>query len=65
MNKFHKEGKNIVMVTHDMKSAVRGNRVLYLKDGVILNEITLGEYDKSNEKERLETLKSFLDEMGW
>ena len=53
------------MVTHDMKSAVRGNRVLYLKDGVILNEITLGEYDKSNEKERLETLKSFLDEMGW
>ncbi len=65
MNKFHREGKNIVMVTHDMKSAVRGNRVLYLKDGVILNEITLGEYDKSNEKERLETLKSFLDEMGW
>ncbi len=65
MNKFHKEGKNIVMVTHDIKSAVRGNRVLYLKDGVILNEITLGEYDKESEKQRIEQLKAFLDEMGW
>lgn len=65
MNKFHSEGKNIVMVTHDIKSAIRGNRVLYLKDGVILNEITLGEYEKLQEKERLEKLKTFLDEMGW
>ena len=65
MNKFHREGKNIVMVTHDIKSAVRGNRVLYLKDGVILNEITLGAYDKDNEKQRIEQLKAFLDEMGW
>ncbi len=65
INKFHREGKNIVMVTHDIKSAVRGNRVLYLKDGVILNEITLGEYEKDNEKERIESLKVFLDEMGW
>ena len=65
MNQFHREGKNIVMVTHDIKSAVRGNRVLYLKDGVILNEITLGAYDKDNEKQRIEQLKAFLDEMGW
>ncbi len=65
INKFHNEGKSIVMVTHDIKSAVRGNRVLYLKDGVILNEISLGNYDKDNEKERLEQLKVFLDEMGW
>ncbi len=65
MNKFHSEGKSIVMVTHDIKSAIRGNRVLYLKDGVILNEIVLGVYDKDNEKERIEKLKAFLDEMGW
>lgn len=65
MNKFHSEGKSIVMVTHDIKSAVRGNRVLYLKDGVILNEITLGEYDKADEAGRRDRLKAFLDEMGW
>ena len=65
MNNLHARGKSIVMVTHDIKSAVRGNRVLYLKDGVILNEIELGNYDPLDEKTRLEALKSFLDEMGW
>lgn len=65
INDLHKEGKSIVMVTHDLRSAVRGNRVLYLKDGVILNEIKLGKYDKDKEKDRLERLKEFLDEMGW
>lgn len=65
MNKMHEDGKSLIMVTHDMKSAVRGNRVLYLKDGVILNEINLGRYDKDSEKHRLELLKDFLEEMGW
>ncbi|MDE6210632.1 MAG: ABC transporter ATP-binding protein [Clostridia bacterium] len=65
MNKLHAEGKSILMVTHDMRSAIRGNRILYLKDGVILNEIDLGNYDVSQEKQRLDTLKVFLDEMGW
>ena len=36
--------KAIVMVTHDMRSARRGNRILYLKDGVILGECDLGKY---------------------
>lgn len=65
MNAMHADGKSIVMVTHDMRSAARGNRVLYLKDGVILNEISLGLYDPLQEKQRIETLKGFLDEMGW
>ncbi|MDE7191140.1 MAG: ABC transporter ATP-binding protein [Clostridia bacterium] len=65
MNKLHLGGKSILMVTHDMRSAIRGNRILYLKDGVILNEINLGNYDASQEKQRLDTLKAFLDEMGW
>ncbi|MCX4362149.1 MAG: ABC transporter ATP-binding protein [Clostridia bacterium] len=65
MNDLNESGKSIIMVTHDMKSAVRGNRVLYLKDGVILNEISLGKYDKDSEKQRLDLLKDFLEEMGW
>ncbi|MDE7215480.1 MAG: ABC transporter ATP-binding protein [Clostridia bacterium] len=65
MNRLHADGKTVVMVTHDMKSAVRGSRILYLKDGVILNEIYLGDYEISQEKERFGMLKAFLDEMGW
>ena len=65
VNKLHSVGKSILMVTHDIRSAIRGNRILYLKDGVILNEINLGGYDAAQENERLDTLKAFLDEMGW
>lgn len=30
---IHREGQSIVLVTHDMRAAVRGNRFLYLEDG--------------------------------
>lgn len=58
------KGQSIVMVTHDMKSARRGNRVLYLKDGVITGELELGTY-KSGDKDRHDRLRAFLQEMGW
>ena len=61
---FHKEGQSIVMVTHDMKTALRGNRIIYLKDGQIYGECSLGEYiDKDHD--RKSKLKAFLEEMGW
>lgn len=61
---LHRRGQSIVMVTHDMKSARRGNRVLYLKDGVITGELQLGAYE-SGDEERHAALRGFLQEMGW
>lgn len=61
---LHRKGQSIVMVTHDMKSARRGNRVLYLKDGVITGDLLLGAYE-SEDKKRHEKLREFLQEMGW
>lgn len=54
----------MVMVTHDMRSARRGNRILYLKDGAILGECDLGRY-VSGDRARHEKLAAFLGEMGW
>ena len=69
------EGQSIVMVTHTIKAAERGSRIIYLADGVISDEIELGEYagdykDESNPhiekaKERHAKLKNFLQDMGW
>ena len=64
LTELNREGQSIVMVTHDMKTARRGNRILYLKDGVIVDELKLGTYVK-NDKERHEKLRTFLTEMGW
>lgn len=60
----NEKGQSILMVTHDIKSARRGSRILYLKDGVICGECLLGKY-KSEDKLRQEKLASFLTEMGW
>ena len=57
-------GQSVVMVTHDIKSARRGNRLIYLQDGGIMGECELGRY-KSGDKERHEKIRKFLEEMGW
>lgn len=64
LTKLNQKGQSIVMVTHDMKSARRANRVLYLKDGMITGELQLGSY-VSGDAKRHEQLRSFLQEMGW
>ncbi len=64
LTKFNEQGQSVVMVTHDMRSARRGNRVLYLKDGVILGECDLGKY-AHGDMARHEKLSAFLKDMGW
>ena len=64
LTKFNQQGQSVVMVTHDMRSARRGNRILYLRDGVILGECNLGKYIHGD-AERHEKLSAFLAEMGW
>ncbi len=61
---FHKQGQSVVMVTHDMRSARRGNRILYLKDGSVIGECELGNY-MPGDQERHRKLSEFLTEMGW
>ena len=64
LTEFNNDGESIIMVTHDKKSALRGNRIIYLKDGKIFGELLLEKYSE-NDKERNEKLDQFLKEMGW
>lgn len=64
LTEFHEAGQSVVMVTHDMRSARRGNRILYLKDGNVMGECDLGMY-QPNDRTRHEKLSAFLAEMGW
>ncbi len=70
LTELNNEGQSIVMVTHATKAAARGNRVLYLADGIITSEIDIGRYDKNaagteEGRARYGRLKAFLQEMGW
>ena len=64
MTDINAQGQSIIMVTHDMKTARRANRILYLKDGVIIDELNLGVYVKDDEG-RHQILREFLERMGW
>lgn len=57
-------GQSIIMVTHDKKSALRGNRVVYIKDGTIYGDCDLGTYS-ADDAGRTKRLEDFLKEMGW
>lgn len=64
LTKFNNSGQSVVMVTHDIRSARRGNRILYLKDGSITGECDLGKYEHGSEQ-RHKKLDAFLKGMGW
>lgn len=62
---LHKSGQSIVMVTHDIKTALRGSRVIYLRDGGIVGEHRMPVYGTEENKQRRGSLQDFLNEMGW
>ena len=62
---IHENGQSVVVVTHDIKTALRGTRVIYLRDGKIVGEHRMAKYGEDDMKERREKLTAFLDGMGW
>lgn len=52
------------MVTHDLRSALRGNRIIYLRDGKVLGECDLSKYE-GDTPERRKKLNDFLEQMDW
>lgn len=64
LTEVNARGQTIVMVTHDLRSALRGSRVLYLRDGAIQGELALGRWDGPG-GERHARLVEFLEGLGW
>ena len=64
LTQVNENGQSVITVTHDLKTARRGNRVLYISDGVICGTCQLGKY-VSGDRARHEKITTFLSEMGW
>lgn len=65
LNKLNREGTTIMMVTHDVKVASRCERVFYIEDGNIRDEMRLGKYAEDNAREREKELSNWLMKLGW
>lgn len=55
---FHAEGKSILMVTHDVQVASKADRVLFMKDGLLVGEIKLGDNCKEGAMQIQEMLNA-------
>lgn len=66
LNRINLDGTSILLVTHDMKVAARCERVLYIEDGDIREDITLGKWQKDQDmRARERTLNDWLIKLGW
>ncbi|WP_346910903.1 ABC transporter ATP-binding protein [Faecalicatena orotica] len=66
LNCINQAGTAVLLVTHDMKVASKCERVLYIEDGDIRDEITLGRrLGRAEDRTRERTLNDWLIGLGW
>lgn len=62
-NDIHAEGTTIVLVTHDIKVAARTERVLFMSDGRIVDELRLPQASKRNLEEHIDLVTAKMREL--
>lgn len=68
---LHRGGQGIVMVTHDVRAALYGTRILYMEDGRILDELAMGECEEkdgkpaSYQRAREKKITDWLSALHW
>ncbi len=65
LSSLAESGQSILMVTHDIRAAIRGTRILYLEDGKILDEMLLPVYCNNEAKDREKKLNDWLSALSW
>jgi len=63
LSELYQQGQSIIMVTHDIKSACRGNRVVFIKDGQVEDDLRFDKLQSLAEKER--KLLKWLADKNW
>lgn len=65
LTELNRSGQSVLMVTHDMKAALRATRILYIEDGKITGELPLPPYAPEEEKSRETQVNAWLSSMEW
>ena len=65
LTELNSEGQSVLMVTHDMRAALRANRILYIGDGKIIGELTLPPYSSQDERSRETQVNAWLTSLEW
>lgn len=64
LNELNQKGQTILLVTHDVKVACKGSRVIYIEDGRVTGELKFAD-ELCPMGNREDELMSFLKQRGW
>lgn len=65
LSELHQNGQSILMVTHDVRAAACGNRLLYMEDGAILHELDLSLTKEISQKQKEAKVNDWLSALLW
>ncbi|HEX2937881.1 MAG TPA: ABC transporter ATP-binding protein [Ruminiclostridium sp.] len=65
LTELNADGQSILMVTHDIRAALRATRLLYLTDGKVSGEMELAPYTHEESKAREMQINAWLTSMSW
>ena len=65
LTELNRSEQSILMVTHDIKAALRATRILYIEDGKIIGELSLPPYNPDEEKSRETQVNAWLTSLEW
>lgn len=62
---LNQKGQSVLMVTHDLRAALRATRIIYLEDGKIMGALSLPPFSLEEEKSRETQINAWLSSMKW
>ena len=65
LTQLNENGQNILMVTHDIKAAIRATRLLYLEDGKVIGEMSMAKYCSEDARNRERQVDAWLTSMEY
>lgn len=65
LTELNNSGQSILLVTHDVKAAIHGNRILYLEDGKLIAELSLPSFQTEEIQKREQQVTQWLLSHGW
>lgn len=65
LTQLNDSGQSILMVTHDIKAAIRATRLLYLEDGKVIGEMPMPPYREDDARSREKQVDAWLASMEW